>query len=239
MEPQNSRQPFPDTPWSVIFRSQEPDSQIRQSALEELCRAYWPAVYTYARWKRLSPEDAEDLTQSFFVELIHNQRLEWVKPDVSRFRSWLTRCFANHRIDAHRKANAQKRGGDWIQVEITSQAGEDWWDRLELSQSDSSMDRIWALTLLQRALDRLRADCKRRGKLELFEQVRPHLEFEDDLDSYSDIALELGMSPASVAMAVHRLRADYSKLIRHEVGKTVDNPEDEAAEFAAIRLALA
>ena len=41
-----------------------------QAALGELCRVYWYPLYAYVRrWGR-TPEEAQDLTRSFFLHLL-------------------------------------------------------------------------------------------------------------------------------------------------------------------------
>jgi RNA polymerase sigma-70 factor (ECF subfamily) len=40
-------------------------SPAAQEALEKLCRNYWRPLYGFVRRQGFSPEEAEDLTQSF------------------------------------------------------------------------------------------------------------------------------------------------------------------------------
>lgn len=231
---------FPDTPWSVILNTREPDSKIRLSALEELCRAYWPAVYSFARGKGKSPQDAEDLTQSFFVTLLNRDGLKTVNPENGRFRTWIIRCFENHLRDDFEKQNALKRGGDWIQLEITSEAGEPWWEHLVAVQANqgAGLDQIWALTLVRRATLKLESEWHRKGKLELFQQLRQFLDGEGDGEIYQQIGSQFSLSSSAVAMSVSRLRAEYAKGLRNEISETVENADDIADEFSAIRMAL-
>src|SRR5258708_14085925 len=67
---------FPVTRWSVIdaVKSQDPAEQAW--ALDTLFAAYWKPVYTYVRlrWNRPA-EDAQDLTQGFFAELLERDLL--------------------------------------------------------------------------------------------------------------------------------------------------------------------
>ena len=57
-------QNFPMTKWSLVLTAPQPE------AIEELCTIYWKPIYGYIRHSGRSPEDAEDLTQSFFAELL-------------------------------------------------------------------------------------------------------------------------------------------------------------------------
>jgi len=61
---------FVTTHWSVVLAAGTDASQAGRDALDQLCRAYWPPIYAYARRTGRSPEDARDLTQGFFARLI-------------------------------------------------------------------------------------------------------------------------------------------------------------------------
>ncbi len=63
------RRGFPTTRLSVLSRARSPEGDIRRAAYEALVNGYWKPVYMYlrARWN-LSPEDAGDATQEFFLK---------------------------------------------------------------------------------------------------------------------------------------------------------------------------
>ena len=52
-------------------------SQAREgrAAFAELYQLYWYPLYTFARRGGHSPEDAQDLTQGFFLHLLEHGRL--------------------------------------------------------------------------------------------------------------------------------------------------------------------
>ena len=55
-------------------------------ALAKLCQAYWDPVYVYARRRGFGPEDAEDLTQSFFAHILATSFVGKADPARGRFR---------------------------------------------------------------------------------------------------------------------------------------------------------
>lgn len=61
---------FKTTHWSDIIAVGNVDSPLTVRALERLCASYWPPLYGFARRRGAGPEDAKDLTQSFFVRLL-------------------------------------------------------------------------------------------------------------------------------------------------------------------------
>lgn len=55
---------FVTTNWSVVLAAQT-RSPAADQALEKLCRAYWPSIYSFVRREGRSIEDSQDLTQGF------------------------------------------------------------------------------------------------------------------------------------------------------------------------------
>lgn len=80
---------FPLTRWSVLEAARSDDPAERERALETLFAAYWKPIYKYVRlrWNR-SPEDAQDLTQGFFIELLERASLARYDPEKSRLRTF-------------------------------------------------------------------------------------------------------------------------------------------------------
>ena len=84
---------FPPTRWSVIEAARSADSTDRLRALEVLCTAYWKPVYKYIRLKFAKPPDqAQDLTQGFFAELLERDLLSRFDPAKSRLRTYIRLC---------------------------------------------------------------------------------------------------------------------------------------------------
>ena len=68
-----------------------------QEALEKLCRAYWYPLYAFARRQGNSPEDAQDLTQSFFCRLLEQNNFAKADRDRGKFRTFLLGSLNNFR----------------------------------------------------------------------------------------------------------------------------------------------
>ena len=60
----------------LSVQSRAPGSQ---AALAELCRIYWYPIYSFVRRRGASPEDAQDLTQGFFLHLLAHKALSQVR----------------------------------------------------------------------------------------------------------------------------------------------------------------
>jgi RNA polymerase sigma-70 factor (ECF subfamily) len=65
---------FTTTHWSVILDAQT-ESPTAQEALEKLCQIYWHPIYSFVQRKGANPEEAKDITQEFFADLLEHRSL--------------------------------------------------------------------------------------------------------------------------------------------------------------------
>ena len=94
-----------------MLAAQEGISPAAQEALEKICRSYWWPLYGFVRRQGYGPEEAQDLTQSFFASLLERRDLDAVRRENGRLRSYLLVALKNFLGKAHRRIMAVKRGG--------------------------------------------------------------------------------------------------------------------------------
>lgn len=223
---------FATTHWSLISRATAPSPE-GSAALEALCRAYWFPVYAFARKHGCSPTDAEDVTQDFFAEIVHSQFLQRADRERGRFRSYLLSAVRRRIINAQERAHAQKRGGHATVVSIDEPIAE----KLFLEIDDPGLnpsetyERSWALTVLQRARQRLRDEQAAAGRLPEFDALEPYLSAPPAEGEYAALASSLNMARNGVAVAVHRLGKAYRKMVRDEIAETVEDPAEVTDEL--------
>jgi RNA polymerase sigma-70 factor (ECF subfamily) len=77
---------FTTTRWSLILSAAhlEGGEQKAREALNELCRTYWRPVFSFVCRHGYSMEDAQDLTQDFFVKILEPG---WLRHGRSRSRT--------------------------------------------------------------------------------------------------------------------------------------------------------
>jgi hypothetical protein len=80
---------FHTTRWTIVIQAAQSQAQGAEPALAELCRLYWYPLYIFARRRGHSPDDAQDLTQSFFLHLLEHRALSGVDRLKGKFRSCL------------------------------------------------------------------------------------------------------------------------------------------------------
>src|SRR4051812_35110181 len=101
---------FLTTRWSVVLAAKDKASPDSDAALESLCRTYWYPLYALVRGSGHSPQDAQDLTQSFFALLLCKDYLRVVSREKGRFRTFLRMALKRFLADEWGRSQAQKRG---------------------------------------------------------------------------------------------------------------------------------
>jgi biotin operon repressor len=64
---------FHITHWTIVIRAAQSQAPAGKSALAQLCLTYWDPLHMFARRRRHSPDDAQDLTQGFFLHLLEQR----------------------------------------------------------------------------------------------------------------------------------------------------------------------
>lgn len=233
---------FRTTRWSVILTAAESQMPGSQAALAELCRHYWYPLYAFARRRGYAPHDAQDLTQGFFLHLLEHRALKRVDPLKGKFRSFLLASFRHFLADEADRARSLKRGGNREFVFLDAAEAE---DRYQLEPADhltaeKIFDARWAMTLLTRAVDRLREECVARGETSRFEvlSVFVGVVVGKAPPSYEEVAESLGISVGAAKTMIHRFRKQYASILRQEIGRTVSDPADVDGEIRALCEAL-
>lgn len=230
-DPNADREPiaaFATTHWSVVLGAGHNPDGAADESLAELCRSYWYPLYAYVRRRVKDVGEAQDLTQEFFARLLEKNLLAHAAPERGRFRSFLLTAMKNFLTNEWNKAHAKKRGGGRAPLSLDFHLGE---SRYGLDPGhDLTPERVyerkWALTLLDRVLDRLQTEHHEAGKLELFNALRPLIAGDPPEGAYGQIAKTLEMSEGAVKVAVHRFRKRYRDLLRDELAETLANRAD-------------
>ena len=231
---------FNTTHWSLVRAAQSDDASrtLARKALEQLCRAYWYPLYAFVRNRGYSAFDAQDLTQSFLMRFIDTGGFATADRERGRFRTYLLGAMKHFLANEWHRARRQKRGGGVKLLE---------WDALDPearyalepqqpTDPDAGFDREWALELIARAMEELRAEWEVRGKSRLFAVLQGSLT--GDEPPRSDAARELGMTEGAVKVAVHRLRQRYRELLRARIAETVNEQSEIDDEMRYLVAAL-
>ena len=124
---------FRTTRWTMVLLSGKSQAPGFRAALGELCRIYWYPLYAYIRRRGHNPEEAQDLTQGFFLHLFERNTLARADPLKGKFRSFLLGSLQNYLSTEADRARSLKRGGEVEFVRLEMQAAE---ERYLLEQVD-------------------------------------------------------------------------------------------------------
>ncbi|MCP3905379.1 MAG: sigma-70 family RNA polymerase sigma factor [Planctomycetes bacterium] len=240
------------TDWSMIFEAAGSEGAEAQEAWDQLSRRYWPAIYAYIRSTGRDVEDAADLTQGFVCDVLLGRRLFAVAdPRRGRFRTLLLTALKNYLTERHRYDTRKKRSprGD-------SSANGDGPKLLELDREspsvvarshsptpDAAFDTQWAVALVHRILDGVRAECVREelaAHWTVFERrvVRPMLTGEPPID-YSVLVDRLDLKDAAqAANMMITVKRRFARAMYAEIGRTVKDPDEIEEEISSLMRAL-
>jgi RNA polymerase sigma factor (sigma-70 family) len=216
---------FATTSWNKVLAARDASSPDARQALEGLCRTYWYPLYAFVRRQGNDAEESRDLTQAYFAELLEKGYLDAYDPEKGRFRVFLM-VSARHFLSKQReKALAWKRGG---RANVVSLDAEDVEGRYRHEPADrltpeQVFERRWAVTVLERALARLRLEQEDVERSREFARLEGFLTGERPTTSYREAAKALGTTESAVKSTLFRLRKRYGQLLRSEIAETVSS----------------
>jgi len=238
---------FATTSWSMVLKAADAgrsDEGEVSAALSELCQSYWFPLYSLVRFEGFNANDAEDLTQEFFAEILAKNRLKLAERARGRFRAFLRSSMTNFIHNFRRSQKTLKRGGGQPTLSLDFQHGEDRYSSAiaeQVSNGDSAekiFERNWAFSVLEQTMSAVQQQYETTGKQRLFEELRGSISGNNDVP-YDLLAEKLGMRTGAVKVAVHRLRQRYAQQLRLQIAKTVENAEDVDEELKSLFAALA
>lgn len=234
---EQTNQSFPVTQWSLIDNLHGPDEEAKRSALDLLSRRYWPAVYSHLRRSGRGREEAAELTQAFFADVIVRRGLfGGADRESGRLRSLLCAAVRNFAIDAHRARQAPPGPRiplDRLDREETS-LGES-----PAASAEEAFDLAWARATLAEAMRRCEGHYRQHGK-------EPHWRVLDAMvvtparasgtppiikDVYSRLGFD---SPASASAALQVAKKRFLMLLREVVAETARPGKDLDEEFGTL-----
>jgi RNA polymerase sigma-70 factor (ECF subfamily) len=129
------RDEFLTTHWSVIEDVGLSGDDKNHALIGLLIETYWKPVYCYLRRRGYGNEQAKDLAQGFFQEVVLGRKLiEKAEQTKGRFRSFLLVALNRYVIDIGDEQAAQKRIPNNKLVSL------DWIDSLDLPEPAIELD---------------------------------------------------------------------------------------------------
>ena len=216
----------------------DPHRKEARSALVYLCENYWYPLYAYLRRRGYSADEAQDLTQEFFVRVLEGRYLYRADPEKGRFRSFILTSLKFFVADEEDRRRARKRGGGTV-VPLEFSSGEERYQREPAHDEtpERIFERRWALAVLDRVVEKLRNEFVHHGHAEHFERLKVFLLGQSDAP-YAALAREMNKSEGALKVAIHRLRKRYRELFRQEIADTVADPAEVESELRYLAAVL-
>jgi RNA polymerase sigma-70 factor (ECF subfamily) len=230
---------FPVTRWTLVMMAADSAKGESRAALASLCESYWYPLYAYIRRRGHTTDEAQDLTQEFFLRVLEGRYFDRADPERGRFRAFLLSALKFFLADERDRHRAQKRGGGVAALPFEISNAEALYQREPAHEEtpERIFERRWARALLDRVLDRLRGEFVRRGRLDHFNRLKPYLLGQQDV-AYAELARQLETSEGALKVGIHRLRKRYRDLLRAEVAETVTDASQVDGELRYLTAAL-
>lgn len=234
----NANPAFPATRWTRVAACQRDDDPDARAALSDLCALYWFPVYAFIRSQGRSPEDAEDLTQSFFLRIIEKRVFNAADQARGKFRSFLLSSLQHFLYNAHRRDMAECRAPQRAIAFDAMAADERYLTEPRDNRSPEHLfDRRYVTALLNAAMAELREEWTESGQVAVFEALAAHLSGDDlEKTTRTDLATRLGISISEVKARRETLRRRLNAIITRRIEDTLHHPSE--SEIKAERDAL-
>jgi RNA polymerase sigma factor (sigma-70 family) len=219
---------FPTTRQTLLQAAGSGDPARRRWAVEQVAAAYWRPLYRYLRLRRGHDRaEAEDLVQEVLLRLVQADELSRYDPARARFRTWLRVVADGVSGHAREAAGRIKRGGHATIVPLEFEDAEGEVRHLEAAarageghaahrpaidgDAESWFEREWVRELFGHAVETLRAECARLGRMTHFEVFRRY-DLQDAAagrPTCAALGAELGLSETQVGNHLAWARARF------------------------------
>jgi RNA polymerase sigma-70 factor (ECF subfamily) len=154
---------FQTTHWTAI-EAVGSDGACDDLLLGNVLQTYWKPVYCYLRRKGYDNEEAKDLTQEFFHEVVLGRELiQRADRAKGRFRTLLLRALDRYLVSIHRKKTARKRIPQDRLISLEDVSLHELPEVAGNLDSEEVFHYTWVCELLDRMLEQVEIECRQRG----------------------------------------------------------------------------
>ena len=231
-----SDESFLTTEWSILGQIRSGTDTTCTYLINDLLGKYWKPVYCCLRRKGYDNEQAKDLTQGFFQEVVLGRSLvERADRSRGRFRSFLLAALQQYLAGEYRRQHTQKRipKGQCLslaQFELDSIP-----EVPTHFSAEESFHYAWAAQLLDQLLSEVENKCREQGMTlhwEVFcdRVLRPIMD-NTAIPSVDEVCQRHGIDRSSrvsnmIVTVNRRFRATLKRHIRRSVVQDIDVDEE-------------
>jgi len=149
---------FQTTQWTALGRAAGDPAHPQAS---ELLQRYWKPIYCYLRRKGYDNDQAKDLTQGFFQEVVLGRGLlRQADRTKGNFRTFVLTALERYLRSEHRKRTARKREPQGAQVPFMEDLAEAADLAVEMTPEDS-FNHAWVSSLLETVFSEVEGYCEK------------------------------------------------------------------------------
>jgi len=217
--------------WAVALGLTDSPAEVLQDARRALAEAFWYPVYGYLRASELSSSDAAARTEGALSGFVNSP----VSAEVMEERPLLRRHFLHLAREAARTPDPA--GGPGFSIDQA--LAESRFVREAAKPAEALFQRVWALSILEAAMDAVERHYVTLGAVERFRLLQPFLGYGVGGDeAYEMAARELKVSNGAARAAVFDLRQLYRATLRERIARTVVEDRQVDAELTALTCSL-
>ena len=194
---------------------------------------YWKPLYKLLRFKGdVSAEDAEDVTQSFFVAALEKTALVRFDPAKASFRTFIRMLFDRHVANEWKSRMRLKRGGGATTLDFETAERELSRDASASLDPEQYFEREWARSVFAAAVDRLRSWAVSNGKQTQFDVFTAY-----DVDgdaSYRLIAERHRIPETTVTNYLAAARRQFRAILLDLIAEVTASDREYRAEVRAL-----
>jgi RNA polymerase sigma-70 factor (ECF subfamily) len=233
---------WPNTSWTLLYAGQDPANPERIEHRNRFLARYWKPVFVFLRAKRHSPQQAEELTQAFFLRVLEKGSFRGADREKGKFRTYLLGALCHFLADQTPDRLARQRAFEQRHLALGSLMTDE--DRnYEPPQGEpveSLFMKQWAVDLVLEVRRGVKSQCERRGHplwYDVFEAFHPTDPGALRPASEQELGRRLGLSREQVRYAKEQTEQSFRELLRAEVRDQVESEEevgDEIRELMAL-----
>lgn len=234
--------PSTDEVWPLVERARDGTADAASRiALGQLLVKYLPPLRAHlVLRKRIDPERAEDLLQSFIAGKVCEQQLiARADRQRGRFRTFLLTALENHIVGVlrHDRAGIRHPGAPMAQVDEHQ-------DALAAPEPAAEFDVAWARMVLDRAITAMKDECAASNRPDLwgvFEArvLAPTLTGADPVD-YDELVKRFHLQSAAQAGNLMTTgKRMFRRALESVVGEYAGSQDEVASEIADLTALLA
>ena len=231
---------FLTTHWSLIQGVDSSNKDKSRALIGLLMNRYWKPIYCYLRRKGCDNEQAKDLTQGFFHEVVLERHLiENADTAKGRFRSFLLMALDRYLVNVQQMETAQKRMPKGKLVPIDMVEPPELPGTLMSSTAEYAFCYAWVSDLLERVLQQVEARCYEDGKTIhwcIFRDrlLKPIIERSDPV-SIKDLCARYGIEDSSkVSNMIVTVKRRFQTILKQHLRDTVISDDYVQAEVEEI-----